>query len=219
MQFISNTQIYNEEQKQKIKQMEKQKLTTAQVNLNVNNQMAPQKNKKNPVDMIKYINQISRQQKSNQPKPPSVTISDIKKELEVKKLIEEEREIQLQKILEKPEIKEVKEGAIHALSLTHIHPIKRKIFQGRLQQSEIVNDYVNNSFLLNFFNDTNRHLKFAFAYGLNYFRTNDDYDNLILTLQQKFPQNKENMEEQLTGESEKKEESSMRSESEESASE
>lgn len=179
MNFIPESKIFSDEQKQKVKQMERSKLLNAQVTMNVNEQIRPQKSKKNPIDMMKYINQLSRQE--TEPKAPSA--KDIENQLKLQKVMEQEQEHKLSLLLEKGEVKEIKEGVVSALSYAHFHPIKRRLFLNRLSNSEIVDDYLNRSLILSFFSDANTHLKFGLAYGLNYFRTNDDYENLLMMQQ------------------------------------
>lgn len=218
MQFIPNTQILSEENKQKIRKMEQQKMMTAQVNMQVKEKLEPVRGKKNPLDMMKYINQLSRQQKhenldEKEAKPKEASIKEIEKSLKIRKLMEEEAEKKLQDLLSKGEVKEVKEGITHLLAMPHFDKIKRKLFHQRLARSEIVDDYLNHSIILQYFNETNRHLKFALAYGLNYLRTNDDYENLLLLQQIRAQQSHQPQQQQQQTPEEKDETNSERSSS------
>ncbi|MDP2060423.1 MAG: hypothetical protein Q8J97_11840 [Flavobacteriaceae bacterium] len=200
---MSDKTINLEQQREKIRQMEQQKMMSAKVSQSVKEKLQPETHKKNPLDMMKYINGLSKQQEREQPKEKPLTPKEIEAQLKVQQMIKEQQEEELEKLLAKEEVIEIKEGVVHALSYPHFHPVKRKLFHNRLMKSEIVDDYLNHSFVLQYFNSANRHLKFALAYGLNYFRTNDDFDNLLLLQQmrqQQPPQQQEEKTEEKTDE-------------------
>lgn len=172
MPFIESSVFEKQEKIEAIKKNITKRHEQQYVNDQVNPKPVQEKGQKKIV-----IKELIRHHKVE--KEPKITMQDIKRDLEVRKLIENEKQNEISNILSSGEIGEVKKEAINVLAMPHFHPIKRQIFAQKLQKSEIVNNYVDNNIIFRLFNRANENIKFGVIYGMSYLSTNSDYDRLV----------------------------------------
>lgn len=171
MPFIEDAVFERQEKKEQMeKEIEKKKERNY-----INDQAKPEETEKKGV----VLKEIMKRHKPE----PKITMNDIKNELrgeiELNKIVTEQRDCELADLLKKEEVVEIKNEAINLLAMPHTHPIKRKIFAQKLKNSEIVNSFVDNNVIFKLFNRVNENLKFGVVYGLKYLQTHDDYNNLV----------------------------------------
>jgi hypothetical protein len=177
MPFISDQELDKEAKAEKLREMIDKKREQQNVT-----RLAHEGEEKG-IKRETVLKEIVRVHKASRNAEKPLSISDIKKEIEIRKMVEQQKDEQIQKLLNQSEIKEVKNAAVELLAITHTHPIKRKLFERRLKQSEIINNYVDNNVIFQLFNSANENLKAITVYGINYFQTNSDYNTLVYEAQ------------------------------------
>lgn len=181
MPFVPDSQF---EKQEKMKEIQ-QKVTLKRERTLVNS-MAEEPKKNESVPNEKIIKAIMKNvSKQRCEKPKALTLKDLKSAIQIDNFVEEQKEIEVTKILDNQEFREVKDGFVSVLALTHSHPIKRKIFANKLQDSKVVSEYLNNNIILRMFNKTNEHLKFGVVYAVKYIETNKTFEELVLIEQLK----------------------------------
>ena len=113
------------------------------------------------------------------PKPKPISLSDLKKQLEINENMEIKHEEELQNIINDKETKEIKNEFMSVLSMPMKGQNQRKLFQYKLENSETINNYINENVLFRMFNRCNSHLKFACVYGMKYAQTIKEYDDYV----------------------------------------
>lgn len=118
--------------------------------------------------------------------PPQniIRLKDLQNEEKVIELVENKKKNEIKQMMKLKEIAGIKNSIINTMAFTQKHPIKRKIFAGRLNESEIVHEYIENNMLYHLFSKANNTIKFACIYGINYIQANTDYENYVLLTQQ-----------------------------------
>lgn len=141
---------------------------------------APEKPKKlNPFKDIKFIK-----------KPEVDELKVLKQELEMNKIIEDERGQQVEKTRSSDEGKLFDQHVNSLLSMTQKDPLKREIFARRLKNNKAIQSYVDENIIFNACNRLDRNVKFALHYALEYKETDREYQLLLLRhqhLQQQQP--------------------------------
>ena len=109
------------------------------------------------------------------PQPKPISLSQIKKELEIQDMIEERRHEEIEEILDDAETKEIKGELMDVLSYPMEAGDKRKLFKYKLQNSNTINKYVNDNVMFRLFNRANNHIKFCAIYAIKYGQTQKEY--------------------------------------------
>lgn len=178
MPFIEDSVFEQQEKKEKMNEDIKKK----QERNFINDQAKPHDDDKPSKKIV--LKEVVKQFRQKENKPEKITLTDIKQQLEINKIIKEETQNEITQIVSSGEVQEIKRETINLLATPHFHPVKRQIFARKLNQSEIINDYLDNNLLLRFFSRANQNLKFAVVYGLKYMQTHDDYEKLVLMLKE-----------------------------------
>jgi hypothetical protein len=104
------------------------------------------------------------------PKEPTVTMNDIKREMEFCRMMEEEKQNQITELVNDAEVGELKEVVMDVLAMPHTDPRRQKMFAHLLKNSNTVNSYVNDNVVFRLFNKANDHVKFGAVYATNYLK-------------------------------------------------
>ena len=152
----------------------------------INDEANGNNNKKglNTQDQLRLLKKDFQRDISKAPKPKQISIRDIERELKLNDLIEDRKAQQIEELLNETETMEIKNEIIDVLSIPHTHPDKNKIFKFKLQQSDTINNYVNDNILFRFFNKANGHFKFGAMYTIKYLQTHKEYAAYIKQVEQ-----------------------------------
>jgi hypothetical protein len=104
------------------------------------------------------------------PKEPTVTMNDIKREMEFCRMMEEEKQNQITELVNDAEVGELKEVVMDVLAMPHTDPRRQKMFAHLLKNSNTVNSYVNDNVVFRLFNKANDHVKVGAVYATNYLK-------------------------------------------------
>ena len=129
------------------------------------------------------------------PKPKPISLSDIKKQLEINDYIETKREEEIEMIVNDAETKEIRNEFMSVLAMPMKGINQRKLFQYKLENSNTINNYINENVLFRMFNRCNSHLKFAAVYGMKYCQTLKEYNDYV-NQAESFLQQQQSMKEQ-----------------------
>lgn len=176
MPFIESSYFEKQEKQREIAEKIERKRENKFINENVDET----KPKSINLSDSKVMKQILKGTAKGQQHQNVITLKDLKEQMKIDSFVETEKKEEIINILNNQEVIEIKNGALNVMAMTHFHPIKRQIFAQRLQNSGIVNEYVNNNLIYQFFNKANASLKFGVVYGVNYLQTNDDYNRLCM---------------------------------------
>lgn len=116
-----------------------------------------------------------RQMSQPPPQPKPISLSEIKKQLEIEDMMEQKRHEEIEEILDDTETKEIKAELIDVLSYPMESGDKRKLFKYKLQNSNTINKYVNDNVMFRLFNRANNHIKFCAIYAIKYGQTCTEY--------------------------------------------
>ena len=172
MPYLSSEHFEQLDKKEEIERKVQAKKEMNQINDEANGNNTKGLNAK---DQLKIIKADCARERARVPKPKVISIKDIERELKVQDLIEERKIQQIEELLDEAETKEIKNEIMDVLSIPHTHPDKNKIFKYKLQQSETVNNYVNDNVIFRFFNKANSHFKFGAIYTIKYLQTHKEY--------------------------------------------
>ena len=117
------------------------------------------------------------------PKPKPISLSDIKKQLEINEYIEHKKEEEIEMIVNDEETQEIRNEFMSVLAMPMKGQNQRKLFQYKLEKSNTINNYINENVLFRMFNKCNSHLKFAAVYGMKFAQTLKEYDEYMLQIQ------------------------------------
>jgi hypothetical protein len=201
MPFISDEQIEQKANIEKEKVKIESKIKSNQITEKANEKLKQLEKPKSLTDpeMIKIMQkQLKRQPKPQEPK--AITVKDIEKQLEINEFLEEKKEEQIEKMLEEPEVIEIKNEIINVMALPHTQAERRIIFQNLLRESKTVNNYVDDNVLFKMFNRANQNIKFGVVYSLKYLQTFNihkqyirEVEQIKLQQQQQQPQQQQNI--------------------------
>lgn len=133
-------------------------------------------------EMFKVLAKAVRHIK--QPKEQKITLKDIETQLKINELMEDKKEEVLEKMLEEPEMKEIKSEIISVMALPHTHEVRRRIFHRLLAKSDTVNNYVDDNVMFRFFNKANCNIKFGTVYALKYMQTFNLHRQYLIELEE-----------------------------------
>ena len=117
------------------------------------------------------------------PKPKPISLTDIKKQLEINEYMEHKKEEEIEMIVNDEETQEIRNEFMSVLAMPMAGSDKRKLFQYKLEKSNTINNYINENVLFRMFNKCNSHLKFAAVYGMKFAQTLKEYDEYMLQIQ------------------------------------
>ena len=132
--------------------------------------------RRGPVDPFKIF-------RAKAPKPPSA--KEIETQIKIEKMMEQEEVEKNEKVLCSREANILKMHANNILSMPYQkNPVKRRILANNLQENTQIQEYVNDNLILNCCRYLNPNLRFALHFGLEMYRTEDIYKQMLLQVQQ-----------------------------------
>ena len=100
---------------------------------------------------------------------------------EEKAIYEREKMLEQMERIEKMKMSQSKEGVqinqyiSDMLSVPVKDPIKKEIFKNRIQRNDVIQDYINETLVVNSINRINKNLRFVAYVGLELVNTEEDY--------------------------------------------
>lgn len=170
MPFVDDSQYEKMEKKEELKERVMKKKEDQQVKTMF---QGDDEKKKAPKISFKDIQRAMGHDKNQEEKP--ITLKEMKSNLKVNEFVEEKTKEEIDKLLKKNEMKEIKDEAVGLLALPQQHPIKRYILHTKLKESEIINDYIDKNVIYRMATYANDTVKFGVVYALKFIQTEADF--------------------------------------------
>lgn len=177
MPFYPDAEFEKQEKAREIQEKVNHKKELNKINDLAKGEQGPVRgvSEKDAYNIIKATSRVNRENS----KPIKISMADIKKQVAYEDFAEERKLMEIEKLLDDSETKEIRNEIIDVMAMTHTHPDKQKLFKHKLHNSNTINSYVNDNVLFRFFNKANSHIKFGTIYAIKYLQTHQEYNQYV----------------------------------------
>lgn len=179
MPFVDKSHYEKQEKAQEIQEKVDMKKQQHFINESAKEKKDKGLDLKSMLKVVKSDMKDRRQLSRPEPAQKPISLSQLKKQLDIQDYIEEKKDEVIMELLDDQETLEIKNEIIHALAMPMSDPVRRRVFRHKLQTSRTINKYVNENVILRMFNRTNDHIKFGAIYAIKYAQTYKDVEEYV----------------------------------------